>query len=202
MRHVSCEIGDAGFGRRIAAHARHGAEGCHGREIDDAALALADNGLQENLCRYDGASEIKVQDGLELGGVKVEEILVGTDGRSLHVSSGSVEQGVNLPVSCQDVGTVLLKCFLVHDVRLIERGLASGIGDFLHDAVAHVFLASKYGHLGTLSGKILCYGATENSCSACYHYNISVDVEKILFHCLIKFLVGVNDCLLLPLVFQ
>ncbi len=180
MRHVSSEIGDAGFGRRIAAHARHWAEGCHRREIDDAALALADNGLQENLCRYDGASEIKVQDGLELGRVKVEEVLVGTDGRSLHVSSGSVEQGIDAMGACKDAVTHVLHLSLTGDVACFKGGLPSVLADGIHDVIARLPVASQQYHFGSLCCQIGGYLAAQHARAARDDHHIIFDIKKVV----------------------
>lgn len=89
--HEGGEIADASLGCCISAHAGHGAEGCHRREVDDRALALIYHWAEEHLCGDDSAGEVEVEHSLKLLGFEVEEGLLGGDGGTLHIASGGIQ---------------------------------------------------------------------------------------------------------------
>ena len=62
VRQERREIADAGLGGCVTAHARHGTERRHRREIDYRSLAGFHHRFQEYLCGNDRADKVQVKD--------------------------------------------------------------------------------------------------------------------------------------------
>ena len=175
--HIGGEVADAGLGCSISADARHRAESGHGREVDDGATALLHHRAQEDLRRDDGAREVEVEDGAELGRVEVEEGPVGGYRGARHVASGGVQEGINAAVAGKDVVAVLLQLRLVKNIGFKETSLSASGNDVSHYGVAHLFLTSEYDNLRTFCSQIFSDSATQHACTACDDDNVVFDIE-------------------------
>ena len=114
--HVGGEVVDASFCGRIAADAGEWPEGRHRREIDDATLSLLGHRMQKHLCGDDCASEIQLQDTLEIIGIQVEDILFRANRGSRHVSSCGVEESVYARVPINNILAYLFHTVAVEHV--------------------------------------------------------------------------------------
>ena len=103
--------------------------------------------------------------------------MFGGDGGSLHVASGSVEQGVDASVFPDDIVAVLLNHLLIHHVGLEELTFAAILLYVGNDLSSHVFLTAEDYHFGAIECQVLCDGAAQYSGAARDGYHVAIDIK-------------------------
>ena len=89
------EVGDGGFGGAVGGDARQGADGVHGGDVDDVALAALRHTAAEDLAGEDSAGHIQREDLLDGGFVQVEEGLGRGGGGPRLVAACRVDEDID-----------------------------------------------------------------------------------------------------------
>lgn len=165
------EIGDAGFGGGISHHAGEGAEGGHGGEIDDGALAGCHHRAHEHLRGDDGAHEVHSEHLLEGLDVDVEESFVGRNGGTGLIASGGIEQGIDAAIAGHDGIAGGLHGLYIHHIGGDKHRFAGAVSDLFDYGIAFGLTAAEDHHFCAFIGEVGGDAAAQHSGASGDHHH-------------------------------
>ena len=182
--HVFRVVGDGSLCCSVAHDACEGAQCTLGTEVHDGTLPASGHYGDKHLSGQDCAEEVQFHHLAEVAEVEVEEGLVGRDGCTGHVASGSIEQDIDGAEASHDVVAVLFQQFFLQHVAYEEECFAF-LAKLGLQFLAPALIAAKHDNLGSLLYEIVGNVPAKNAVAASEHDYFSLNVKQISHCCVV-----------------
>ena len=146
-----------------------GAEGAHGRHIENDALLLFRHQLAEDLTRQQRADEVEVENPLHCVGGEVEEGHICAGRRLFLVAPRAVDEDVYLAERCKDGLRCGFDTRLVQHIALHRDGFASLGLNLICDFLRRFDEEIEHGDFDADPPQCQAHRPAQHAAAACHH---------------------------------